>query len=659
MIHSFDVFDTLVTRKVASPEHIFLLVAERALISLNFQIDPQIFKNARVKAEQILYGRDNHRVKLRDIYTKLSDSLELSAHTAKQLADLELQVEFENLLPIPKSIQLVNDLRARGETIIYTSDMYLSEKEIKKILTDHDIYQEPEKVFVSCEYGAWKGDGKLFHVVAEEMSVSTDQIIHYGNNFKADVKGAKKAGAAGKYVKEANLNRYETYLSEVNNKFRMDYRHELEYSGMAAASRYSRLNREGNEKSEIFDVASAVAAPLLYKFVANVLENSRGDTICFLARDGYIMYLIARKLIDEGFYNKSIKYIHVSREVLVLPSINKMDEDEVTDHIFSLYYTETLYQALISLSVNEETIAEAEIDEKLLNQSLLKIDRKDLREVINNSVVFAEISANADDKKERLIAYLEAEGLFESNILTLVDVGWSLTSQNLMTDLLKEDYGGEIEGFYIGINESADSSLKNGRKSGYIWDLRKSSATIDAPRVIQIIEAFCSAPQGRTLDYTVNSSSVTPVSSEQDAGHLIEWGHGVLEEGILSSLRYKIEFGKRVEQTKWDTQIISDLLKLFWVTPTRDEVKAWGRYPNYVCNQRDKVIRLFTEKPFLKLLKRILINGKLPNKKMDQWPHANIYSLPPLKRILITQSLSLKRTAHHVKKDLLSERDLN
>ena len=145
LLVSLDVFDTALFRKVVRPTDIFDLVEDD--IGCNF-------KEERIKAQDKARRRDSN-YNIIDIYKYLPSQFSIKE---------ELKAELLNCYPNSYILDLYNKQEA---DYIFISDMYLPSSVIAEML-ERCGYKNPE-VFVSCEMGACKGDGKLFQKVEEEL----------------------------------------------------------------------------------------------------------------------------------------------------------------------------------------------------------------------------------------------------------------------------------------------------------------------------------------------------------------------------------------------------------------------------------------------------------------------------------------------------------
>lgn len=191
---SFDVFDTLLLRKTPEPTDVFLLV-EKETVCPGFARKRQLAEsNARLFKCRETGSRE---VTLQEIYE--TPPLNNIADIHQQML-AELQTEHRVCYANEGLNLLVKELAQAGKQVIAVSDMYLPKTEILKLLRTND-YPEIKQLYVSCEYGSSKSDGKLFDIVKDELC-SQKTICHIGDNFYSDVMAQKgKTTKAIHYIK--------------------------------------------------------------------------------------------------------------------------------------------------------------------------------------------------------------------------------------------------------------------------------------------------------------------------------------------------------------------------------------------------------------------------------------------------------------------------
>lgn len=185
----FDIFDTLITRKVLHPVDVFQLTEELAKARSVWSGD---FKNQRVHAEQMAYKQSaSGQAVLKDIYAVLAAELKLMPKQTEDMMNLEL--EAERLLAVPRTDvrDFLTELYQSGKKLLLVSDMYLTAEQLRTLLTVCG-YPEDLPILVSCEEGKSKGDGSLWKKVVHDHP--GERIVHIGDNLRSDYQNAIAAG---------------------------------------------------------------------------------------------------------------------------------------------------------------------------------------------------------------------------------------------------------------------------------------------------------------------------------------------------------------------------------------------------------------------------------------------------------------------------------
>jgi predicted HAD superfamily hydrolase len=195
---SFDVFDTLISRKVPVPADIFGIIERRT--------GREGFARRRVAAERAARRRmpeGTEDVSLDDIYNELEET------DIGFLKQSEIGEELDSCYRNENGYKLYDLARKKGRVIIAVSDMYLPSCVISKILSNAG-YTDIKRLFLSNEYGKTKSTGRLFSLVPEEINVANNKIIHIGDNYRSDVLGAGKAGIRGLHFPSKHTSKNKT-----------------------------------------------------------------------------------------------------------------------------------------------------------------------------------------------------------------------------------------------------------------------------------------------------------------------------------------------------------------------------------------------------------------------------------------------------------------
>ena len=197
MIFSFDIFDTVIGRRVQKPVDIFPLMSTR-LLADHPEVPHDVAENfydLRRKAE----GDARHQssaedINFDDIYDQLAKICSLSKAQRDFLQSFEFNLELENTRPIHANVKQIHDLLQQGERVIFISDMYLQSKYIKQLLAKASPIFAELPLYVSNECGLLKQTGSLFKYVLEKENIRPEKLIHRGDNPVADLEKPRSLG---------------------------------------------------------------------------------------------------------------------------------------------------------------------------------------------------------------------------------------------------------------------------------------------------------------------------------------------------------------------------------------------------------------------------------------------------------------------------------
>jgi len=186
-IVSFDIFDTLVTRKINDPNVVFDVIEYKH--TQNESAPLPLFNERMNTAGQVLgsYQGMIDDISIDEIYENMS---------FYKNSSFEKDTEIQMCVPHPLGIQLYQYALSRNKRIYITSDMYLDKLTIEQILKRCGLTHWDE-LFLSSIVGKKKDTGRLYqHLLrkAEKENILANDILHIGDNWKSDIHKAKAAG---------------------------------------------------------------------------------------------------------------------------------------------------------------------------------------------------------------------------------------------------------------------------------------------------------------------------------------------------------------------------------------------------------------------------------------------------------------------------------
>lgn len=648
---SFDVFDTLLTRAVGRPGDAFLLLGRRLWHRSLIPCSPEVFAKMRSEAEGQAFanaGGLDSEVNLEQIYAELAMALGMDEAGRAELVAEELRLEAELLRPIAPMVHRLERERAGGARIAYVSDMYLPSPVIKQLLTDKGVALAGEPCYVSNEHARSKESGQLYTTLLEQERIGAGDVVHVGNNSRADVLGARRAGLRAEPFPAGNLNRYEEALSQ------FAFSTEGLAAAFAGASRLARLSipAETDQALALRDVSAGVAAPLIVGFTLWALREASRlglKRLYFVARDGQILHTIARQLAPRLGLDLDLRYLYGSRQAWILPGLNSADEEQLgrifkSYDFFSVDHL-TIEGALSRVEVTPhefaEPLARAGFHEADWRRPLRHAERQALRDLLlHDSAVGELIMRRAAAARELSLGYLRQEGMFENVPWALVDLGTGATLHRALSHLLEQAAGPPVTSLYLGY--TGGRADLPGRLLTYYFDLPSRLGMNEVPGLVTMIEMICSADHGTVLGYKSDAGGIRPALKEERNSAVLDWGYDLVRNTVSRFADELLLDSELVSPWADLRRAIAATLTLFWLSPTGAEAEAWGGFPfEDGWGQASYILRLGP--PFRWRDLAHIVAQKDVRHHRHTWKHGSLQRTPPVLRHLLHGLLLTKR----------------
>lgn len=453
---SFDIFDTLLKRKVNNPKDVF------QLMQLNIGEKIPNFKDRRIKAEEKARLINNPReITLDDIYDNFSG---LDEYQRDYLKRLELKFEKTVLVPNKPIVDLFNECIQNNKAVFIISDMYLPIIFIKQVLDNLGI-SGYTRLYLSSDKHLTKRSGALFNLYLKENNLEGKDCIHIGDSWESDYKKPKSKDIAAIHIpritnnsSKENLNKQYLdnfiYLNSVNEKMIDPY------------------YKFGYEKF----------GPFLWGYVKWLHSDFKKENIkkvFFFSRDGYIM-----KKAYDLLYHDDIKdmYLEVSRRSLRVPILWLNSSFENYINMISpskLVTIQSIFDGA-GLDINN-------YKELLTKYDFTKESTLDRSEILNNNQLkelytelLPEILKKSKSEYKLLQQYLNQQGV--SGKFAMVDIGWGGSMERYLTQTLDTLHiPHDIYGYYIGVADYYTKNIKEFplKMKGYLFDFKNDNKAVD------------------------------------------------------------------------------------------------------------------------------------------------------------------------------------
>lgn len=500
---SFDIFDTALVRRCGRPEVVWKLMADRLWHDDKTMADS--FYNWRVNAEKDALATVD------SIYA-VPDAECFVPYTSSELKRAEMEEEGRQLCINPTVCALIDKHRAKGDKILFISDMYLPSAFLANVLRREGCLKGDERVVVSCEAGACKHQhGRLYAEVAKsDISRQIDGWIHYGDNSFSDVKYARKHGIKAHHIVSPFTSTERCWIASSGMMQRG-----WQLTALAGIARSTRLQ---HGDSPAVRLAADFIAPAYIPYVMSLLEEARRKgikTLYFLNRDSYILLKIAEQLPHDGI---ELKYLYVSRRSLMIPFLRDCrDADYMAIADRNTLIGRDSNHLLWQLQYTRQELRDSYgIDlpfGRILNQSQ---QQQFLDTLFRSDRFTPDFRKRAYSQFELLKEYFRQEGLLDGEKTAMVDVGWLGTSRLMVNRLLKDCGGLPTTFFYMGIRKDVISPLEG----EYISYFQPGQLDTNATALIE--NYFSASPYPSTGAYMRDAESKKIVPVFSDNGSLTE-----------------------------------------------------------------------------------------------------------------------------------------
>lgn len=523
---SFDLFDTLIMRRILFSADVFELVEDK-LRQQGIWIEE--FSKKRMKSEKEL---SKYRAPtLTEIYSYMKETYGLSCLKTEEAALLEWQTDCELAVPRKEVCEIFEAANRLGKKVYIVSDSYYSKEQLE-ILIKHCGIRQYTDVFVSCQYGMGKTQG-LFEQF--KMLTQGDSYLHIGDDAVADIESAGKD-----QIKTVQLSSGIDLLEMCGYMGLWDYMDYLSTRikiGMFVANIFNspfQFEETGNRIriDRAFDIGYLFFAPLISDFVIwfyRQVEKEQIGNIFFCARDGYLI----KKMYDEiGTRGTSI-YFLTSRTAAIRAGVKTKEDIRYVEKMkFSGTLKEQLWERFgIDIDGDSE-----------------KTEKKGNR----LSDYSQEILERAEKHRKAYDVYIDSLNLGEGDI-AFFDFVAKGTSQMYLGRLLKN----HLRGFYF-LQLDTDSMKKYGLDivPFYSEEERSSSVIFDD---YYILETMLTAPMPSIKEFDENGN---PIYAEETRTEESIECFEEMQEGVRDYFKTYLKLcpGERMEIDKRLDEIFLSLL---------------------------------------------------------------------------------------------------
>lgn len=580
MLYSFDIFDTLITRRTATPEGIFTLMQERLEAGEIPQVPDSLrdnFCELRIHASELAHHngciQGIEEVSLERIYEALALQCGLGFEEQNALAALEREIEKENILGIRQNIIKVEALLSERKRVILISDMYLDSDTVKEMLrsVSKDLAKLP--LYLSSDYGKGKWTGSLFRIVKEKETVDFCNWIHCGDNLRSDVEIPTSLGIRTDYFSGSAYRDIEKKLLKVNKRSVYIQRSLGVVRSLLAQEPVSVARRIGISQG----------GPILYAYVWWMLNECCQQNIrrlYFIARDGYILKRIAEIVVRQYHYDIELYYLYGSRKAWrtagFRSGIGRVYELIRWSHTFDIHTPSDLAEVFqidvdellpwLPANINRESV--------LLQEALYVLANH-----LDAKTEFQEFLVEKYRLKRKMVQdYLKQEIALDDTNYAFADLAGGGYTQSCLADMMQEVGYSPVKSFYFKMD-----SIRREENCSY---------QVFLPCYLKsnlIIEMFGRACHGQTSAYKRDGEQIVPVLEKVEEKVLNQLGIQEYLSGVETYAEYFTECIIKDRRRGDDIASVLAYFDYVAVTPDKETVDFWGGMPSGVTGRERRV----------------------------------------------------------------------
>ncbi len=489
-IITFDIFDTLLMRKILTPEDIFSVIEKKI-----FNLYGESFDYARSRryAATQLQRTAGFTFTLTQVYDLMVNDFDLPAEYRKNIYNLEIETERQFITQRKDVADLYKFALSEGKPIYLITDMYFPEDVIELILKENMI-SGYKKLYLSCNQGADKYSGQLWKIFTDEVRAS--KILHIGDNPESDGIRAEQFGIKPVIIKSAYSMFRSSSISSLAPKARNMQESlmagmimECLFNSPFALSRTSgKVAFTDNRVLGYAALGPVICGYLLW--LISTAQKQSAEKILFFARDGLLLLRFYNLLIKSLKIKNAAKgvYLKTSRRAVTVPSLYS---DKDINELVGLAFTGTFKEYLdIRFGISAH--------EKDPHKNLPINTKTDKSQVIKYLSPYRRvILESALKERTAYLKYIESLNLDLSNTIC-ADTHYNGTNQYYLGKLL----GKQLHGYYLCACTGNSNPYGIGDFMHGLYQGKGNLETADQSSVMRkklIIESVTASPEGMYL----------------------------------------------------------------------------------------------------------------------------------------------------------------
>lgn len=489
---SFDIWDTVLFRR-CHPDAVKLASARLLFVDHRWRLRPAFrdilalyrqrrsAEDASSKTDDFEYRFDDALIQWLQVVLEPGTPSNIVQQIRRQMLEHEFEMESRASFISPAFLKFLKTAPA-DVPLVFASDFYMPSEFLSRLLARKGLRSGFAKVYASSDHFENKRSGRLYERIAADFAVAPGQVVHMGDNAKADVASAVSRGVRGYLyscpVTESARHRQAAVFESLQDGSLTEWGQELRLLQARAAK--DLVADDGAEPNRVAaQHAGLFLSPLVVGFLLHVIEKAKlfnVKKVYFLTREGIFFERAFKALVDANPFltdYPETQLLEVSRVATFAPSLQAWSAKELM-RLWSLYSTQSPKAFLRSLNFDDPWFEQA------FRRGGLALDEPIRYPWLHERFVGIAFSAEFTQRAEKsiqeqrslLAGYLAEQGFVsDKSPKLIVDIGWRGSIQDNLARLCSD----HIHGCYFGLMKYLNEQPKNASKSAWLFDFNAAA----------------------------------------------------------------------------------------------------------------------------------------------------------------------------------------
>lgn len=606
-VYSLDFFDTLFWRQYLNPTDVFMQWGRKLIEETGSTFSAASLATLRVEAERSAREKSyrncgSWEVNLEQIYASIPDHIIPASMISRAMA-LEINIEADALVPDLRLFARLHALKAKGHLLVLCSDTYLPRVAFERFMqlagVSLDFF---DRIYLSHEHRLPKEFG-LIRKISEDCKVTSDRVIHIGDNIEYDVHGGRMVG-----VKVEHFAPIDEYLATIERGIRkltlLSTTSKPYLPSIDGVHGYARrfVQEYSNQRPLDGGIVGYGFGPLFFGYFSWLFEQAKlegRDVVLFPTREGITLTRMFNAFKEYFYPSSPLRCLHlpVSRKALDFADLESEDLDIGREVERYFYNRKSPVSAATFAKLIAYPIALSNLD---LDDFYYPIRNGDIRSVkivshlLQCKLFLEKLLDFSRNKRQNTLSFFRryfAEHEISVASVLIADVGWSGGIFRKLCFFLQHlDSKTQPVARYVFVDErAANLNLCGFNLRGFVSQLggtgNLGNITLNSK---EILEQFLTPPVSSVNGYSRDGEPIHGSPAKFSTKQLLQ--KEILIDLTISYFDFIYSYTGQLP--RFSPAVLELLMARLYAYPTEQEVGSlgmWSQDDNYAEHSADAI----------------------------------------------------------------------